>query len=104
MFGLAPVIRYVTTDLNAGLDLNGKHLPLHDERWDAAVKYGSIGWHTIRHTYKSWLVCHRGTYRRAAETYAARPNLDHDERVRQRADGSKTQGKRSCREQDFEER
>ena len=30
-------------------------VPLHDERWDAAGKYGSIGWHTFRHTYRSWL-------------------------------------------------
>jgi integrase len=34
---------------------NGKRLPLHDERWDAAVLVGSIGWHTFRHTYRSWL-------------------------------------------------
>jgi integrase len=34
---------------------NGKRLPLHDERWDAARKYGGIGWHTFRHTYRSWL-------------------------------------------------
>jgi len=34
---------------------NGKRLPLHDGRWDAAGKYGSIGWHTFRHTYRSWL-------------------------------------------------
>ena len=34
---------------------NGKRLPLHDERWDAAGKYGSVGWHTFRHTYRSWL-------------------------------------------------
>ena len=35
---------------------NGKRLPLHDERWDAAgKKYGSVGWHTFRHTYRSWL-------------------------------------------------
>jgi integrase len=27
---------------------NGKRLPLHDERWDAAGKYGSIGWRTFR--------------------------------------------------------
>ena len=30
---------------------NGNRLPLHDERWDAAGKYGSVGWHT----YRSWL-------------------------------------------------
>ncbi|WP_334266822.1 zinc finger domain-containing protein [Edaphobacter sp. HDX4] len=34
---------------------NGKRLPLHDERWDAAGKYGSVGWHTFRPTYRSWL-------------------------------------------------
>jgi hypothetical protein len=30
-------------------------LPIHDERWKAAGKYGSVGWHTFRHTYRSWL-------------------------------------------------
>ena len=36
---------------------NGKRLPLHEERWEAAKakKFGSIGWHTFRHTYRSWL-------------------------------------------------
>jgi integrase len=34
---------------------NGKRLPLHEERWKAAGKYGSVGWHTFRHTYRSWL-------------------------------------------------
>jgi integrase len=34
---------------------NGKRLPLHDERWEAAGKYGHLGWHTFRHTYRSWL-------------------------------------------------
>jgi len=34
---------------------NGRRLPLHDERWDAAGKYASVGWHTFRHTYRSWL-------------------------------------------------
>ena len=34
---------------------NGKRLIIHDERWDAAGKYASIGWHTFRHTYRSWL-------------------------------------------------
>ncbi|AXC13751.1 site-specific recombinase, phage integrase family [Acidisarcina polymorpha] len=34
---------------------NGGRLPLHDERWEAAGKYGSVGWHTFRHTYRSWL-------------------------------------------------
>lgn len=34
---------------------NGKRLPLHEERWTAAGKLGSVGWHTFRHTYRSWL-------------------------------------------------
>lgn len=34
---------------------NGKRLPLHNERWEVAGKYGSVGWHTFRHTYRSWL-------------------------------------------------
>jgi len=34
---------------------NGKRLPIHDARWDAAGKFGHIGWHTFRHTYRSWL-------------------------------------------------
>jgi integrase len=34
---------------------NGKRLPLHEERWTAAGKYNSVGWHTFRHTYRSWL-------------------------------------------------
>jgi integrase len=34
---------------------NGKRLPLHEERREAAGKYDGIGWHTFRHTYRSWL-------------------------------------------------
>ncbi len=34
---------------------NGKRLPLHDERSEAAGKYGHVGWHTFCHTYRSWL-------------------------------------------------
>jgi integrase len=34
---------------------NGKRLPLHEERWEAAGKYAGIGRHTFRHTYRSWL-------------------------------------------------
>ena len=34
---------------------NGKRLPLHEERWETAGKYSSVGWHTFRHTYRSWL-------------------------------------------------
>jgi integrase len=34
---------------------NGKRLIIHGERWDAAGKYASVGWHTFRHTYRSWL-------------------------------------------------
>jgi integrase len=38
-----------------GLVPNGKRLPIHEERWDAAGKYDGVGWHTFRHTYRSWL-------------------------------------------------
>jgi hypothetical protein len=34
---------------------NGKRLPIHEERREAAGKYGGTGWHTFRHTYRSWL-------------------------------------------------
>ena len=34
---------------------NGARLPIHKERRTAAGKYSSIGWHTFRHTYRSWL-------------------------------------------------
>jgi integrase len=38
-----------------GLTPNGKRLPIHPERRAAAGKYDGIGWHTFRHTYRSWL-------------------------------------------------
>lgn len=34
---------------------NGARLPIHEERRGAAGKFSSIGWHTFRHTYRSWL-------------------------------------------------
>jgi integrase len=34
---------------------NGGRLAIHKERWANAGKFGSIGWHTFRHTYRSWL-------------------------------------------------
>jgi integrase len=34
---------------------NGARLPIHKERRVSAGKYSSIGWHTFRHTYRSWL-------------------------------------------------
>lgn len=33
---------------------NGKGLPVHSERIEAAGKYATLGWHTFRHTYRSW--------------------------------------------------
>ena len=38
-----------------GLTPNGKRLPIHEERWEAAGRYDGVGWHTFRHTYRSWL-------------------------------------------------
>jgi integrase len=35
--------------------LNGARLPIHEKRKIAAGRYGAIGWHTFRHTYRSWL-------------------------------------------------
>jgi integrase len=34
---------------------NGKRLPIHEERREAAGKFDGLGWHTFRHTYRSWL-------------------------------------------------
>ena len=34
---------------------NGKRVPIHEARKIAAGKLGEIGWHTFRHTYRSWL-------------------------------------------------
>jgi integrase len=34
---------------------NGGRLRIHKERREAAGKYGHFGWHTFRHTYRSWL-------------------------------------------------
>jgi hypothetical protein len=41
--------------LTDGPTPNGKRPLLHEERWKAAGKYSSVGWHTFRHTYRSWL-------------------------------------------------
>jgi len=34
---------------------NGKRLPIHGERREAAGKCGGTGWHALRPTYRSWL-------------------------------------------------
>jgi integrase len=36
-------------------DDEGKQLGPHDERWEAAGPLARAGWHTFRHTYRSWL-------------------------------------------------
>jgi integrase len=33
----------------------GARAAIHDERWEAAGKYDGVGWHSFRHTYRSWL-------------------------------------------------
>jgi integrase len=38
-----------------GMTPNGKRLPIHEERQETAGKYDGVGWHTFRHTYRSWL-------------------------------------------------
>ena len=34
---------------------NGARLLIHEARRIAAGRYGALGWHTFRHTYRSWL-------------------------------------------------
>jgi integrase len=34
---------------------NGKRLQVHEERQEAAGRLANLGWHTFRHTYRSWL-------------------------------------------------
>jgi integrase len=36
-------------------DESGKRIGLDDERWAAAGSLGRVGWHSFRHTYRSWL-------------------------------------------------
>ena len=43
---------------------------------------GKIGWHTLRHTYRSWLDQTKAPMTRAEGPDAARGHQDHDERVR----------------------
>ena len=38
-----------------GPTANGKRVLIHEERKLAAGRLGEIGWHTFRHTYRSWL-------------------------------------------------
>ena len=39
---------------------NGKRLPIHDERWEAAGKYGHIGWRTFGiPTVPGWIALQR---------------------------------------------
>ena len=38
-----------------GPTANGKRVLIHEERKLAAGSLGEIGWHTFRHTYRSWL-------------------------------------------------
>jgi hypothetical protein len=72
-------------------------LRLQEERWEA-------GWHTLRHTYRSWLDDTGAACGSAAKTHAARPSLDHDERVWQCADGSKARGPTPRCQEAIEER
>ena len=49
---------------------DGKRVLIHAERGLAAGTLGEIGWHTFRHTYRSWLDETRGTDEGAAGTDA----------------------------------
>ena len=50
---------------------NGKRVLIHDTRKVAAGKLGEIGWHTFRHTYRSWLDENRSADEGAAGTDAS---------------------------------
>lgn len=39
----------------SNLTPNGKRLPIHEERRETAERFDGVGWHTFRHTYRSWL-------------------------------------------------
>jgi len=36
-------------------DETGKRVEVHPERWASAGPFSRVGWHTFRHTYRSWL-------------------------------------------------
>lgn len=36
-------------------DRAGKHVEVHEGRWASAGPFSRVGWHTFRHTYRSWL-------------------------------------------------
>lgn len=38
-----------------GPTANGKRVLIHAARTAAAGEFGELGWHTFRHTYRSWL-------------------------------------------------
>jgi hypothetical protein len=79
---------------------NGKRLPLHDERWEAAGKYGHVGWHTFRHTYRSWLDD------TGAPIDIQQKTMRHAQvakRLWERSDGVQTRGEHSSCKQDLEE-
>jgi hypothetical protein len=61
------------------------------------LELGDIGWHTFRHTYRSWLDLVGTTIWSPAEANAPRADRDHHERLRQRHDGIETRGQQqSC--------
>jgi integrase len=53
--GAVPGVPCVLEQKNRGKRFN---IPVHDERRDLAIEmgFGSIGWHTFRHTYRSLLI------------------------------------------------
>ena len=66
---------------------NGGRLPIHDERWDAAGKYDGVGWHTFRHTYRSWLDDTGAPMGVQQKLMRHAQVSDHDECLRKRLDG-----------------
>jgi integrase len=36
-------------------DVSGQRVAIHEKRWEQAGPFAHVGWHTFRHTYRSWL-------------------------------------------------
>jgi integrase len=74
------------------MDTDGETPVVHEERRAVATKnkLDNVGWHTFRHTYRSWLDDTGAPHGRAAESDAACRHLHHGQ-VRWRAYGIQAQ-------------
>ena len=82
---------------------NGKRLPLHDKRWDAAGKFSSVGWHTFRHTYRLW-PDDTGAPMGVQQKLMRHAGFNHEERVRKCLDDGQAGGQQQGRKDGIKER